>query len=488
MHFQAQEHIYPEGQASMDSTEILWLLEKPTRDRRRFLRQIRDEAAVADIVAALRTSANPRTRAMLCYILQLRAGAESFEGRSSETKQAVPALLEALADPDRDVRREAIDAFGYIGDPAAGPALFEVYQKEPDDSSLRVLLASVLGFCQYAPATPTLIEALSSPDDLLRRQATWGLRHLQAQEAKEPLRKALAQETDALTRQTMQETLQELEHPTTREEECERLIAQLTNAKTAHERGEAAVALGDMGECALPSLLSLLHHRQGEVRYYAIQAISALSEHRDADWFVRRYREQVQGPLIEALADQESYVRAAAAGALGTWRDERAVDPLLAAMQDTDVKVRRAAVDALDYPKDERALEPLLSAFFNDNDMEVRDLAARALGRHTEDNRTVNALIQALQNKQSDKRKQAAGLLCSLKDERAVDALLQALQDTVPAVREWSIKALWALCVDKGDDLPDETVEKMRIPIMRALQDSDHEVRECAEKIIAWLY
>lgn len=61
-------------------------------------------AAVADIVAALRASTVPHTRSLLCYILNLRAGAEFFEGRSSETKQAVPALIEALADSDVDVR------------------------------------------------------------------------------------------------------------------------------------------------------------------------------------------------------------------------------------------------------------------------------------------------------------------------------------------------------------------------------------------------
>src|SRR5712691_11430374 len=189
----------------MDSAEILSLLEKPTRDGRRFVYQIRDEAAVADIMAALRESTNAQTRSLFCYILNLRAGAEFFEGRSSETKQAVPALIEALADPDEDVRGEAIDALGHIGDPAAGPAW----------------LALDMAACQYAPVIPILIEALSSADDRLRSQATRSLRYLQAEEAKEPLRKALAQETDPLTRQTMQETLQEFEHPSTYEEKID---------------------------------------------------------------------------------------------------------------------------------------------------------------------------------------------------------------------------------------------------------------------------
>lgn len=470
----------------MDSAEILSLLEKTARGWT-FIYQIRNEAAVSDIVAALRASTAPHTRSQLCYILNLRAGAEFFEGQSSETKQAVPALIEVLADSDIGVCGEAIDALGHIGDPTAGPALLEMYRKENDDFGLRVLLASTMGFCQYAPAIPPLIEALTSPNSLLRRQATWGLRHLRTQEATEALQKALAQESDPLTRQTMHETLQELEHPSTDEEKIDRLIAKLRNAETADERRIAATALGDMDKRVLVPLLALLHDEQHEVRQYATLAISGLSEHRDASWFVRLYREQVQGPLIQTLTDQVSEVREAAAQALGQWGDQRAVEPLLAMIQDTDVEVRRAVVDALRYPKDERALEPLLNAFFTDDDMQVRAYAAEGLGRHLEDNRAVNTLIQALQDEQSHVRQQAAELLCSLKDERAIDALVQALQDNNPEVREWSIEALWELCIGKGDDLSTETIEKMRNPLAQALQDENHEVRECAEKIIAWL-
>ncbi len=473
----------------MDSAEILSLLEKPTRDRRVFVNQIRDEAAVVDIVAALRASAKPHTRSLLCYILNLRAGAEFFEGRSSETKQAVPVLLEVLADPTTNVRDAAIDALGHIGDPAAGPALLKEYDKAHDDPSLRVLLASAVGFCHYRPAIPSLIEALSSSDSLLRRQATWGLRHLQAQEAKEPLRKALTHETDPLTRHTMQETLQEFEYPSTYEEKINQLIAQIRNVQTPDEREAAVTALGDMDSRVLAPLLTLLHDEQGTVRSSAMRAIVGLSEHRDADWFVRLHREHVQEALIQALADQESDVRAAVAQALGQWGDKRAVEPLLAVIRDTDVDVRRAAVAALSYPKDERALEPLLTVFLTDDDMQVRSHAAEGLGRHLEDSRAVNTLIQALQDGQSHVRQQAAELLCWLKDERATEALIHALQDSDPEVREWSIEALWALCLEKKDDLSAEAIEKMRMPLIEAGQDETQtrEVKECAKKIVAWL-
>src|SRR5260370_16167116 len=94
----------------MDSAEILSLLEKPTRYRRRFVYQIRDEAAVADIIAALRASNRPHTRDLLCYILNLRAGAEVFEGRSSETKQAGSPLPSTPPHPHANMSQSTLES------------------------------------------------------------------------------------------------------------------------------------------------------------------------------------------------------------------------------------------------------------------------------------------------------------------------------------------------------------------------------------------
>lgn len=243
----------------MDSTEILSLLEKPTRDRRKFVYQIRDEAAVADIVAALRTSTKPHIRSLLCYILNLQAGAELFEGTVSETKQAVPALIKALA--DADVRDSAIDALGHIGDPASGPALLREYLRENDDVGLRASLASAMGCCHYAPAIPILIEALSSPNDLLRRQAVQGLRHLQAQEAREPLQKVL-------------------------------MIQTLTDPES-HVRAAAAQALGQGGDKrSIEPLLAAIQDSDVDVRRAVVTALSVSKDERALE------------PLLNAFLDR----------------------------------------------------------------------------------------------------------------------------------------------------------------------------------------
>ncbi|MEO7018571.1 MAG: HEAT repeat domain-containing protein [Ktedonobacteraceae bacterium] len=469
----------------MNAAEIIYLLEKPTKNRWSFVYQIRNEAAVSDIVAALQTSTNPFTRHLICYLLNLRSRVEYFKGTLSEMKPAVPALIEALVDPDDRVCGEAIDALGHIGDSVAGPALLALYHAE-EDPSQRLWLVSVMAACQYSPAIPLLIEALSSVDAFSRSRATRSLKYLQAQEAKEPLRKALAQEIDPQTGQVMQETLQELEYPSTCEERIVRWIAHLKNAETSTEREVAAIVLGDtVDERVLAPLLALLHDKQNEVRQYATLALSSLSESNDTQWFVCAHREQVQGSLIQILHDPDSNVRATAAQALGQWGDERAVEPLLGVIQDEDDEVRKQVVEALGYLKDERTLEPLLTLFLTDKNMTVRSFAAQGLG-HWEDPRAVHTLIQALQNEQASVRSDAAEMLIWLKDERATEALLIALQDKDSDVREWSIEALWALCTGKGDDFSSEASEKMRQPVFQALQDESSEVRESADKILQW--
>ena len=84
--------------------------------------------------------------------------------------------------------------------------------------------------------------------------------------------------------------------------------------------------------------------------------------------------------LIKALGYQQSSdVRRAAAEALGTIGDGRAVEPLIRALNDSDWLVRRKAAEALGTIGDGRAVEPLIRAL-NDADSDVRVSAAGALG------------------------------------------------------------------------------------------------------------
>src|SRR5260370_15481184 len=113
----------------MDASEIISLLEKPTKNRWPFMYNIRDEATTSDIVTALRTRTTPLTRRILSDILGFRA-----EVGIPDTKRATPALVEALHDANQSVRNSAADALSKIAYPADDPALLEQYHKEQEGS------------------------------------------------------------------------------------------------------------------------------------------------------------------------------------------------------------------------------------------------------------------------------------------------------------------------------------------------------------------
>jgi HEAT repeat protein len=87
-------------------------------------------------------------------------------------------------------------------------------------------------------------------------------------------------------------------------------------------------------------------------------------------------------PLIAALEldRHDSRIRRAAATALGSTGDARAMEPLVASLCDCDRYLRKAATDALTKLADARALESLVGVL-DDEDDNVRWAAAEALRR-----------------------------------------------------------------------------------------------------------
>lgn len=108
--------------------------------------------------------------------------------------------------------------------------------------------------------------------------------------------------------------------------------------------------------------------------------------------------------LIKALSDEDGYVRAAAADALGEIRDERAVKALAAAMQYRDNRI-----------------------YEDDEDAEARNNAAEALGK-IGDLRALDDLIRVASGKDLLLASYAVDALGMLGDERAIPTLLAALK------------------------------------------------------------
>jgi len=246
---------------------------------------------------------------LLLLVLVLAAGATAGctpNIERLEQKRNVQGLIKALDHEDPEVRRNAAQALGSIGDQRA---------VEPLDFMLRggrdsLDAAKALGQIGGPRAVDSLMWALQVPD--LEEAAVAGLVELG-----EPAVELLI---DALKEWTW--------HP--------------------HRRA-AARALGHMGEPAVEPLMAVLGGLSSTDAGLATEALVQIGE-------------PAFEPLLAAL--KAPYSDARAASALGKMGDRRAVDPLIAALKDQDFPSEYAA-EALGQIGDLRAVEPLIAAMID---------------------------------------------------------------------------------------------------------------------------
>jgi HEAT repeat protein len=159
-------------------------------------------------------------------------------------------------------------------------------------------------------------------------------------------------------------------------------------------------------------------------------------------------------PLIQALNDTNSQVREEAARSLGKLNDSRAVEPLIQALKDNNSDIRTNAAEALGKIKDPKAEEALGAYQINkvnvlveqgeattedvekyiqdlkDENSTVREIAALDLRLIKDpDHRSVEPLIEALNDKEIQVRLRAADTLGEIGDARAVDPLIRSLKE-----------------------------------------------------------
>jgi HEAT repeat protein len=182
----------------MNAREVLDLLEGESDDRRPAKERISAEAPLDAIISAMREAKAPITRQILCDIVAALRAAE-----------AVPELLDALADASPAVRSAAADALASVRDPNTGSALLGHYRSEPDPD-VRTVLAVALGAVGYRPAIPDLILALHDPHRALQVEAAWSLGELHASEAREQIIHALSRQTTDWSRKLMEDALSKL--------------------------------------------------------------------------------------------------------------------------------------------------------------------------------------------------------------------------------------------------------------------------------------
>jgi len=261
-------------------------------------------------------------------------------------------------------------------------------------------------------------------------------------------------------------------------------LRKLSRASSWSRRGDAATALGELGdERAVERLVKALGDDGGEVRRAAAEALARLGQpvwqgliQGDSEDFGRLGESgepRAYEPLIKALGDGDRPVQRAACEGLGKLGDARAVEALIEALATFGAfgeGVRRAAAEALGKLADARALEPLIHAL-GDPDDDVRRAAAEGLGR-LGDARAVEPLIKALADDDWRVPGAAAEALGRLADPRAVVPLIQALGHGSGRAAE----ALGRL----GD-------ARAVVPLIKALGDGDRHIRRAASEALARL-
>jgi HEAT repeat protein len=219
----------------------------------------------------------------------------------------------------------------------------------------------------------------------------------------------------------------------------------------------ALARMGGGGKRAVGPLIQALNDEVSEVREHVPWALGAIGDKRAVE------------PLIQALNDEDSEVRKGAAWALGNIGDKRAVEPLTTVLGDKEEVIREKATEALKKLSqkggvDEQvavnsSLIPQAVSEYDTNEEEkttaeiqksgVEHLTVKPNVEELKEKKDVEGLINALgYRRESVKmddvvvRSYAAEALGGIDDERAVEPLIKALQDKAWDVSYTVIEAL----------------------------------------------
>ena len=287
------------------------------------------------------------SRAVAPLITALQDKSESVRGCALQGLKdigppAVPLLIIALKNPNRQVRRKAscvIDDIGYK-------------------------LKDIGDFRAVAP----LIDALKDPTSVVRSHSVTALGKIGGPQALPPVISALKTEAvrSALDIGVCYRAIEALHRLGQTAAEC--LIPALKHPDKAIRR-KAATLLGKTGEAgAVDLLIVALNDKHPRVRSRAAHALGRVGN------------PAAVAPLTVALKDTEPNVRINALHALGKFGEFTAA-ALMSALADPVASVRRHAIAALEKTGSKRAIPQLEEMARDEPDCSVQQAAKRALGK-----------------------------------------------------------------------------------------------------------
>ena len=244
-----------------------------------------------------------------------------------------------------------------------------------------------------------------------------------------------------------------------------------------------------------------LENPDSDMRVSGIHALGLLMEKGIADEKIIREMKFVE-KLVTALGDGDSYVRAAAAQALGNgvtqWGElaREIIPALVTALGDGDSDVRAAAAQALgngvtQWGELAREIIPALVTALGDGYSYVRAAAAQALGNGVTQGgelarEIIPALVTALGDGDSDVRAAAAQALGNGVTQwgelarEIIPALVTALGDG----ESWRVRAAAAQALGNGVTQGGELAREIIPALVTALGDGDSDVRAAAAQAL----
>jgi HEAT repeat protein len=311
-----------------------------------------------------------------------------------------------------------------------------------------------------------LLAALDHTEADMRQGAAWVMGRLYpsllasqlAPPAIPALIERLLNDDTATVRQTALNTLVMLTNDADRTVLVEPFIQALADSAEP-VRAEAARWLGQMrAQEAVDALSNALQNDESvAVRRRAAYALAYIEPDLKTLQAAGKAGEMA---LLDAVSDPERSVRLRAIWALGQLKSAAAVKSLVSVLEadQNAIPEKRKAAEALGVIGDSGALEALVTAVQFADEPGVRSSAAEALGQLGNGHRTQDILMRVLrQDLQGEVRASAALALEQLAASDATPALIDALEDSETDVR---LRAARALAV-VGDDSAIEPLQAL---------------------------
>lgn len=327
--------------------------------------------AVAQLIADLKGKDNQASA----------AAREALGPDGPYAKTALPALIDALNEPDRGVQWNLAELIAEYG-PRAVPSLIDALKRP--NVNIRVSAAEALGKVRPRPveAVPALIAAMKDPEPEVRAAAARGLREMRrAADKVIPVLVAGLNDPEFGVRYASAEGLGNMVRKPGPAIEA---LARAVSDEGFGVRWEAAIAIGRIGpaaKAAVPILTAQL--RRGWMRA-PVSFLGRIGRYAQPGWPVMSTVAVAAALALDKMDDddnpsRQAFVAWALAGIGPPAKD--AVPPLIEALHDPDRSLRRFAARALGEigPDAASAVPQLLAMAKNKKDKE-RDEALWALG------------------------------------------------------------------------------------------------------------